>query len=207
MTNEDLMNFEFNSIDRLEVYRSRWGDPVDSSTVKIGGGRSIKIHSFLITLATKEINDGNNFYALITDGLSDTAVVADIPRTEFIWYVNKPEDVHYNWLSFISTIHIVDKVDLFHRTLPIVPPPCNQQPLSPKSLLSSATVITPVLRRDMVSFNVQGAETYTLLVLPITESERAYLQNRNDNFGKALADLLEPNQHPVVLNPLRKSYV
>lgn len=195
------------SILRKEIYQSRWGEILETREYFISN-QLVRIHRFEVEPESANINGGRPFSILLTDGLSDHAVVADTPRTEFVWYVESPQDIHYEWMSFIATVHLVDEVDLFWRTLPIVAEPSLQQPLHPDSQLTSATFINSIISRDTEPMQIEGEETYAIWILPITEAERSYLQDRGEDFGDVLADLLSENKHPFVLSdPLRKSYV
>jgi Suppressor of fused protein (SUFU) len=196
------------SAQRQAVYEARWGESVSTMEIELlDGKRTIEVHCYEVENTNENVNGGKPFSILITDGLSDTSIIEDMPRTELIWYVQTDEDIYYDWLTFIGIVHLVDKIDLYERTIPIAVSPSNQAPLAPNSLLSSVTFVYPNLAKDQEPFDVDGDETYTLWVLPITENERTYLQNRGDEFGAVVGEMLDKNKHPFVLDRLRKSYI
>lgn len=191
---------------RLATFQARgWGTPIDSVHETIAG-MPCSFHLYRAEVPPT-VNGGRPFHAILTDGLSDTQVVRGVPRTELLWYVDAPSSAHLEWLRFLCTVHRVDQVDLYHRIIPMTVPPVNLTPLARGSHLSSVTCVTPPLRRDQPPFVVGGAETYTLWVLPITETERDHLDDDGAAAQIALADLLDVNHHPFVLDPFRHTYV
>jgi hypothetical protein len=153
------------------------------------------------------VNGGRPFHAILTDGLSDLNPVPGAPKSELVWYVDTPNSAHLAWLRFLCLVHRVDRVDLYHRIIPMTVPPVNLPALGVGSILRSVICLTPPLRHDQPPLVVGGAETYTLWVLPITEAERAYLNRKGPAAQDALGDLLDVNHHPFVLDPFRRSYV
>jgi hypothetical protein len=184
---------------RLAQYRTRWGEPVSTKSFEVAGSE-IHIHAFKTADPS-----GKPFHVLLTDGLSNEEIVPDAPRNEFVWYVKKPEEIHYDWLTFVATVFLIDAVHLEMRMLPIASPPSNQAPLAKKSVLSSAVFIESILTRDREPLLVAGGKAQVLWLIPISEAERAYLREA-EHMGEALGTMLEENEHPFVLDPLRKSY-
>jgi hypothetical protein len=187
---------------RLVQYRTRWGDPIQTSAVEIGGG-PLKLHVFACT-----DEHGRPFHTILTDGLSDYDNAIGAPRCELVWYVNTLTRELSDWLYFLGTVIRVDRLDPFYRIIPVASPPSNQSLLAPGSQLTSATFINSPLLRDKEAFVVQGKQAYALWLLPVTEAERAWLNtHKGEAFGAELGALLDRHQHPFVLDPMRASYV
>jgi hypothetical protein len=178
---------------------------VASREETLADGRLCAVHTFHADVAAgNPLNAGQPFYVLATDGLSDTPVVPDVPRTELVWYVAEPLDVHFAWLRALATIHTIAGEDLYQRAFPTPEVPLELPPLAPGSLLDAVTVLDAPLPRDRPEFRVGGSPTGCLWVLPLSSAERDLVAAGGVG---ALRDLLEKNAHPTVLDPLRRSYV
>jgi hypothetical protein len=177
---------------------------VRSWTIALSDKRSITIHAFEADVAPgNPLNGGRPFHILLTDGLSDEEIVPDVPRTELVWYVDKPDDVHVEWLRFLAMAHVVERKDLYQTTFPMAAPPSDLPALLEGSVLDWVTVLDAPLARDRAEFSVVGAPTGCLWVLPISAAERELVEKAGI---AALCGRLQAHRHPTVLDPLRRSY-
>jgi hypothetical protein len=159
-------------------------------------------------------NDDNNNegYVLVTNGMSDRLMPTPpggVPEgmtraAELVWYVRDLNPEYISNLRWLAKLPAFDRFFLAsgHR-VPMPEPPlsfCGFQ---------TFFFLSPIYRPDarmLSGVTVDEGETVaTLAVHLISEAEYA-LVKREGGFGELL-DLFDANDHPMVFDPQRSSYV
>lgn len=174
----------------------------------------VDIHAFgrnFVEDCDEEAGD-NEGYVLVTNGMSDRLMPAPpggLPQgmtraVELLWYVRDLNPEYITNLRWLAKLPVFDGFLLGsgHR-VPMPEPPlsfCGFQ---------TFLFLTPVYRPDarmLSGVTVDEREAVaTLTVNLISEAEYA-LVRREEGFGELL-DLFDANDHPMVFDPQRRSYV
>ena len=151
-------------------------------------------------------SESRSFFTLVTSGMSDMPMYVDTDegprRAELLFYVAEPRDDYSGWLHWAAHFPYVDKTSLDHgHTVEWL------EPLFEDSDLSAMLFLYTILKSDaeMCRELVVDGDTVDLLwYVPITRSELELKRKRG--LGDLL-DLFDANDHPIVLDEKRKSYV
>jgi len=172
----------------------------------------VDIHAFGRNFIEDSESADDEGYVLVTNGMSDRLMPAppggvpeDMTRAaELIWYVRDLNPEYISNLRWLAKLPAFDRFFLAsgHR-VPMPEPPlsfCGFQ---------TFFFLTPIYRPDarMLSGVTvdDGQAIATLTVNLISEAEYA-LVKREGGFGELL-DLFDANDHPMVFDPQRTSYV
>lgn len=150
-----------------------------------------------------------DFYTFVTGGMSDQPMsvpAGQLPRrAELILYARDPNREYVGLLRWLARIpHDQGSYYKSGTTMNNGQP---AQPLFAKSKLDHLLFMQSIISPDNTLpelLSLDGDATELLWVLPITAQECGFIHK--SGIGDFL-DVLQEKQHPVVLDPARKSYV
>lgn len=178
------------------------------------GGEHTVSHELLplvphIDVYAFEPTEERPFYTLITGGMSDLPQHAPegmpVRRVELMLYVEEPKDEYINLLRWLA--HLVHDQETWFSpgsTMTNGDPP---RPIFEGSELNCYAYLAPPLEPDInfpEDVQIDGDPLFVLWVVPLTSAECNFLRENED---ETFYELLEQNEHPVVLDPGRASYV
>jgi len=188
-------------IEQREAHYVRFFGPITEKVMHSTDTKPVHVDIY-----TYRPTEERPFFTLITGGMSDVrqSVPADwkiAPRAEIMLYVSEPQGWMYNVLKGLAEMPSDDDTFLSYRhTVP------NGMPMTAKpSLLTSYFFVHPLMVPDNFSpMKVDGDDTDILLLIPITEMERRYAQERG---SEELISLFGNRGLDPVVDENRQSFV
>jgi hypothetical protein len=194
------MTAEFVKV-REETYGRYFGDEFTVSHELLPLVPHIDVYTF-------EPTDERPFYTLITGGMSDQPQHAPeglpVRRVELVLYVEEPKQQYIDVLRWLA--HLVhDQQTWFSpgSTMTNGNPP---RPIFEGSELTCYFFSMSPFEPDMNfadELQIDGEPLFVLWVVPLSTAECEYLRENEDEFYA----LLDQNEHSVLLDDSRQSYV
>jgi hypothetical protein len=153
---------------------------------------------------------GRDFYTLITSGMSDRPMTVpadtDAPRrAELVFYSLEPKEDYLNFLRWLAHYpHSYNTWLGFGHSIANGAP---AQPIAGSSLLTHFLFIPTMIPPDarMASqLYIQGERVQLLWVVPISTAEANFKQRQG---AATLIKIFDQQDHPLVYNPTRPTYV
>ena len=191
---------------RQEAYEGLFGKrwTVDI-TEDEGDGPAIDVYTFEPDDVKKR-----DFYTLITGGMADERMRvpkgADYKRAELVMYVAEPTETHVELLRWLATLPHVQEGTWYGpgTTMTNGSPPC---PIFDGSVLDNFLFLESIVSPDntLPEWWILDDDPVGLLwVVPITDAERRFIQDRELS---DFLELLDRKGHKHVLDEGRRSYV
>jgi hypothetical protein len=161
--------------------------------------------------------DDDPGYVLVTCGMSRQRMVPlpeatddddqaqDSRAIELLWYVETLDPAYFAALRWLAKLPRIDQIAYFHgRTISNPTPPLGASPFKTYLLLP------PIYGPDADLFEgletADGDAVSTLVVHLISDAEQAMIARGPEGLDDLL-DLFDDNDHPMLFNPARQSYV
>ena len=154
-------------------------------------------------------HDDRDFTTLVTGGMSDNPMPIPqgpcSPRAELVMYVSEPTQLYIDLLRFLARLPYEQNTWFsYGSTMTNGQPP---QPIFDGSVLDSYTFLPSIIATDHEigeSVSVEGDPLSLLWVVPISSAERELIIEQDLD---VFYNLLDKHQHPLTVDPSRKSYV
>lgn len=160
--------------------------------------------------AVNAAGETREFFTLVTWGVSDRRMPnpsAETPyRCELVLYCDRPKAEYRELLRWLAKMPFTEK-DVwfdFGTTVTNGTPP---EPLFDESPLSSILFLWSPIVSDqalMDSLRIGGDPVILLWIVPITESERRFIQSEGTD---AFLSVMDEHEHPLLLDEKRPGYL
>jgi hypothetical protein len=190
---------------REEMYASLFGPVWTVDRGEEEDGPAIDVYTF-----EPEDVKRRDFYTLITGGMADERMRvprgAEYKRAELVMYVAEPTETHVNLLRWLATLPHVQETTWYGpgTTMTNGSPPC---PIFDDSVLDNFLFLESIVSPDDTlaeRWILDDDPVGLLWVVPITDAERRFIQDRELS---DFLELLDRKGHKHVLDEGRRSYV